>query len=132
LQWAADSEQRHFGKTDLEVEACQPIPHKQEKYTSEVCPGAAAKAKRLPPGPNGFRYLPGKAFGKVITIRADNGQIAWELKTRTPLAAGMLATAGGLLFTGNAEGNFQAFDAEKGALLWSYQTRSGIRMSAGA
>jgi alcohol dehydrogenase (cytochrome c) len=89
--------------------------------------GVAAKAKGLPPGPNGFRYLPGKAFGKVIAIRADNGQIAWELKTRTPLAAGMLTTAGGLLFTGNAEGSFQAFDAEKGALLWSYQTGSGIR-----
>ena len=43
------------------------------------------------------------------------------------MAAGMLATAGNLLFTGNAEGSFQAFDAEKGALLWSYQTGSGIR-----
>jgi len=39
----------------------------------------------------------------------------------------MLATAGNLLFTGNAEGSFQAFDAEKGALLWSYQTGSGMR-----
>jgi alcohol dehydrogenase (cytochrome c) len=89
--------------------------------------GAAAKKQGLPPGPNGFRYLPGKAFGKVMAIRPDSGQIAWEVKTRTPMAAGMLTTAGGLLFTGNAEGSFQAFDAEKGALLWSYQTGSGIR-----
>jgi alcohol dehydrogenase (cytochrome c) len=62
-----------------------------------------------------------------MAIRPDSGQIAWEVKTRTPMAAGMLTTAGGLLFTGNAEGSFQAFDAEKGALLWSYQTGSGIR-----
>jgi alcohol dehydrogenase (cytochrome c) len=89
--------------------------------------GAEARKKGLPPGPNGFRYLPGKAFGKVMAIRSDDGGIAWEVKTRTPMGTGMMATAGQLLFTGNAEGNFQAFDAEKGALLWSYQTGSGIR-----
>lgn len=89
--------------------------------------GVEAKKKGLPPGPNGFRYLPGKAFGKVMAIRADDGTMAWEVKTRTPMASGMLTTASNLLFTGNAEGNFQAFDAEKGTLLWSYQTGSGIR-----
>lgn len=89
--------------------------------------GEVAKKKGLSPGPNGFRYLPGKAFGKVMAIHADDGRIAWEVKTRTPMGTGMLATAGNLLFTGNAEGSFQAFDAEKGALLWSYQTGSGIR-----
>jgi len=33
----------------------------------------------------------------------------------------------GLLFTGTAEGSFQAFDAESGSVLWAYQTGSGIR-----
>ncbi|MCC6365619.1 MAG: PQQ-dependent dehydrogenase, methanol/ethanol family [Bryobacterales bacterium] len=89
--------------------------------------GAEARKKGLPPGPNGFRYLPGKAFGKVLAIRADTGEPAWEVKTRTPMATGMLTTAGDLLFTGNAEGSFQAFDAGKGTLLWSYQTGSGMR-----
>jgi outer membrane protein assembly factor BamB len=89
--------------------------------------GEEAKKKGLPPGPNGFRYLPGKAFGKVMAIRADTGEPAWEVKTRTPMATGMLATAGQLLFTGDAEGSFQAFDAENGTLLWSYQTGSGMR-----
>jgi alcohol dehydrogenase (cytochrome c) len=50
-----------------------------------------------------------------------------EVKTRTPMGAGMLVTAGDLLFTGNAEGSFQAFDAETGTLLWAYQTGSGMR-----
>lgn len=90
-------------------------------YSSE------AKKKGLPPGPSGFRYLPGQAFGKVMAIHADTGEEGWEVKTRTPMGAGMLATAGNLLFTGTAEGDFQAFDAEKGTLLWSYQTGSGIR-----
>ncbi len=89
--------------------------------------GSEAKKKGLPPGPNGFRYLPGQAYGKVMAIRADSGEAAWEVRTRTPMGAGMLVTAGNLLFTGNAEGSFQAFDAETGAQLWAYQTGSGMR-----
>ncbi len=89
--------------------------------------GAEARKKGLPPGPDGFRYLPGRAYGKVMAIHADSGETAWEVKTRTPMGAGMLVTAGNLLFTGTAEGSFQAFDAEKGTLLWAYQTGSGMR-----
>ena len=89
--------------------------------------GAEARSKGLPPGPDGFRYLTGQAYGKVMAIRAATGETAWESKTRTPMGSGMLATAGNLLFTGTAEGSFEAFDAEKGSLLWSYQTGSGIR-----
>lgn len=89
--------------------------------------GVEAKAKGLKPGPSGFRYLPGQAYGKVMAIRADTGERAWEQKTRTPMGSGMLATAGQLVFTGDAEGHFIAHDAESGAKLWSYQTGSGIR-----
>ncbi len=89
--------------------------------------GVEAKKKGLPAGPSGFRYLPGKAYGKVLAIRADTGEAAWELKIRTPNGAGMLATAGGLVFHGDAEGNFRAHDADNGKVLWSYQTGSGIR-----
>jgi len=89
--------------------------------------GSEAKTKGLQPGPSGFSYLPGQAFGKVMAIHADTGTKAWELKTRTPMGAGILATAGNLVFAGTAEGVFQAFDAEEGTLLWSYQTGSGIR-----
>lgn len=32
--------------------------------------------------------------------------------------AGVLTTAGGLVFTGDGSGNFVAFDAGDGALLW--------------
>lgn len=46
------------------------------------------------------------------------------------MGAGTLATAGGLLFTGDAEGNFLAYDAGGGELLWSFQTGSGIRAAA--
>ena len=92
--------------------------------------GVEAKKRGLPPGPSGFRYLPNQAYGKVMAIRADTGERAWEVRTRTPMGAGMLATAGGLLFTGEAEGNFIAYDVDSGAKLWSFQTGSGIRAGA--
>jgi alcohol dehydrogenase (cytochrome c) len=89
--------------------------------------GEHAKAQGLPPGPSGFRYLPGEAFGKVIAIDPSTGDVEWSVRTRSPMSASMLATAGGLVFTGDAEGNFVAYDDRTGELLWSYQTGSGIR-----
>jgi alcohol dehydrogenase (cytochrome c) len=89
--------------------------------------GVKARSANLPPAPSGFQYLPGAAYGKVMAIQPNTGEVAWEVKTRSPMGGGMLATAGGLVFTGDAEGNFTAYDAQNGRLLWSYQTGSGMR-----
>jgi alcohol dehydrogenase (cytochrome c) len=89
--------------------------------------GIKARSKNLPAGPDGFRYIPNEAYGKVMAIQPNTGDIAWEVRTRTPMGGGMLGTGGGLIFTGDAEGNFAAYDAENGKILWSYQTGSGIR-----
>ncbi len=89
--------------------------------------GIKAKEEGLPPGPSGFRYLDGKAYGKMMAIHVDTGETAWEKKLRTPAGAGVLATAGGLVFTGDGEGNLLAYDAKTGDELWSFQTGSGIR-----
>jgi alcohol dehydrogenase (cytochrome c) len=89
--------------------------------------GVKARQMKLPPGESGFRHIPNQAYGKVMAIHVATGDKAWEVKTRTPMAGGMLVTAGGLVFTGDPEGNFAAYDAESGSILWSYQTGSGIR-----
>jgi alcohol dehydrogenase (cytochrome c) len=89
--------------------------------------GIKAREMKLPPGPSGFQYLPNQAYGKMMAIRADTGSVAWEVKTRTPLGGGVLATAGRLVFTGDAEGNFMAYSDDEGQILWSYQTGSGMR-----
>ena len=39
--------------------------------------------------------------------------------------SGTLATAGGLLFHGEPDGNFQAYDAKTGTRLWQWQTGAG-------
>jgi alcohol dehydrogenase (cytochrome c) len=40
--------------------------------------------------------------------------------------AGVLSTAAGLVFAGDNEGNFMAFESRSGKHLWHYQTGSPI------
>jgi alcohol dehydrogenase (cytochrome c) len=54
------------------------------------------------------------------------GKKLWEVPTATPYWAGVLSTAGGLVFTGAQTGEFMAYDADTGAKLWQFQTGSGI------
>ena len=65
--------------------------------------------------------------GHMEAIDPLTGKAAW----RTPLqgqmiASAMLATGGGLLFTGKHTGEFIAVDADTGQELWSFRTGSGI------
>ena len=89
--------------------------------------GVEARKLNLPAGESGFKYLPNQAYGKFMAIKADTGDVAWEVKTRSPMAGGVLATAGNLVFAGDPEGRFTGYDAAGGQILWSYQTGSGIR-----
>ncbi len=56
----------------------------------------------------------------------NNGRIAWQKKTAVPLIGGVLATAGGLVFTGEGTGDFSAFDAATGTKLWSFYCGAGV------
>ena len=65
-------------------------------------------------------------IGSLKAIDPDTGEVKWEFKNNAPLWAGVMTTAGGLVFTGTPEGEFIAFDDETGEQLWSFQTGSGI------
>jgi glucose dehydrogenase len=54
------------------------------------------------------------------------GRIAWQTRTEEPLVGGVLATAGNLVFTGEGNGDFSAFDAKSGARLWSFNCGAGV------
>ena len=60
-------------------------------------------------------------------LEAATGKLRWEFKLITPPLAGLLSTAGGLVFGGAEEGNFFALDAETGKLLWELQLGGAIR-----
>ena len=50
----------------------------------------------------------------------------WEFKYPTPTMAGTMSTATGVVFAGDNEGNFMAFDAMTGKNLWFYPTGAPI------
>ncbi len=64
--------------------------------------------------------------GTFSAIDVDRGTIAWQYKASKPLIGGALATAGNLVFLGEGNGTFEAFDASSGAKLWSYRFVGGV------
>ncbi len=67
-----------------------------------------------------------KQWGRLAAVNLDTGKIAWHADTDQPLIGGVLATAGGLVFTGEGNGDFDAFDAANGKKLWHYQAGAGV------
>ena len=64
--------------------------------------------------------------GILRAMDPKTGKVAWEHKEKLPLWAGVLATKGGLVFTGTGDGYLKAFDDKTGKELWSFQTGTGI------
>ena len=65
-------------------------------------------------------------WGNITAVDYDTGNIKWQVKTPQPMIGGILATAGGLLFTGEGDGHFRAYDSATGANLWSFQAGAGV------
>jgi alcohol dehydrogenase (cytochrome c) len=67
-------------------------------------------------------------FGEVQAWNVDTGQKVWTHNyPKSPNWGAMLATAGGLVFSGGTnDRKIHAFDAATGKLLWEFPTSSGI------
>ena len=59
-------------------------------------------------------------------LDAMTGERKWEFRLQTPPWSGILSTAGGVVFSGDMQGNFFALDASDGKLLWRLQTGGAI------
>ena len=78
-----------------------------------------------------FKVIPGeKQWGRLAAVNIDTGKLAWKVDTEQPLIGGVLATAGGLVFNGEGNGYFRAFDASTGKKLWEYQAGAGVNAPA--
>ncbi len=64
--------------------------------------------------------------GKLVAWDPVAQKARWEVKRDWPWNGGTLATAGNLVFEGTAHGEFEAYSADKGARLWSFQTHRGV------
>lgn len=64
--------------------------------------------------------------GYVEAFDPATGHLMWSTKFPFPMVASMLATAGGLVFAGEPNGDFNALDARSGQILRKFKTGSGI------
>jgi alcohol dehydrogenase (cytochrome c) len=83
-----------------------------ERYTG----GAGQRAK----GPDQ------RAYGALRAIDPITGERRWEFEYITPSTSGLLSTASGVIFSGDAEGNFLAVDSRSGKFLWRFQMGSAL------
>ena len=87
--------------------------------------GSTGVNSRLP------EIKPGDVVGHFLAINPLTGEKKWEVPLADlPSAAGMLATGGGLVFTGKLTGEFVALDEATGQTLWQFKTGSSINSTA--
>jgi alcohol dehydrogenase (cytochrome c) len=73
------------------------------------------------------KRLDEESWGAVRAIDVKTGRQVWDFALPSPTWAGVMSTAGGLVFSGSNEGNFFALDASSGKPLWQFQTGGPIR-----
>ncbi len=64
--------------------------------------------------------------GRIVALDPKTGNIVWHFDTVSTPTGGVLATAGGLVFAGDAEGYLIAFDGHTGKVLWHFQAGGAI------
>ncbi|HXA00258.1 MAG TPA: PQQ-dependent dehydrogenase, methanol/ethanol family [Candidatus Dormibacteraeota bacterium] len=81
----------------------------------------------------GSAYFPNEDaepfYGALRALDLKTGKPVWEWKHVSPTWSGVLSTAGGVVFTGDAEGNFIALDAKSGKPLWHFQCGASVYAS---
>lgn len=71
-------------------------------------------------------YRLGKYVGHTKAFDLKTGKFVWDQPSTLPIFSHVLSTAGGLVFTGDTEGNLIAMDSRDGRILWKFQTGSAI------
>lgn len=111
LYFSAREERRRFFKTDA-----------PEFQTGEAFFGGG--------GGGGARFRPEESWGKLVAMKPETGDVQWEHRILTPPWAGVLSTAGNLVFSATPSGNFYALDARTGKELWSFNGGDRVYASA--
>jgi len=86
------------------------------------------------PYPGGKLWLGGafkviaseEQWGNVSAVDYNTGKVRWKVKTQQPMIGGIMATAGGVVYTGEGNGLFKGYDSATGNLLWKFQAGAGV------
>jgi PQQ-dependent dehydrogenase (methanol/ethanol family) len=114
--------------TNWNATAFSPVTHLYYVVALEKCSVNLASSKRKA---HKLEEEAGKKYLRALDI--ETGKIVWETPQIGPVDgkrnAGVLATAGGLLFYGDPSGDVVALDERDGKALWHFPT-SGINKSS--
>jgi alcohol dehydrogenase (cytochrome c) len=115
----------YTGDTDW----CTTVKLQTNEEIASVGPGKFWTAeKSLNPADafGAFSRADGTWGGWLHAVDADTGEWKWKVRTNYPIIGAVTPTAGGLVFFGDAGGNFYAVDASSGAKLFAQKMKGAI------
>ncbi len=127
-----------IGGTNWHSPSYSPQTHLLYIFSKEQCNTFLADDELEPTHRPGRPFI-GSAFlplpqepdaGAVRAIDPLTGDIRWEFKHFSGAWSGVLSTAGGLVFSGDGQGNLIALDAESGKDLWHILLGGSVQSAA--
>jgi quinohemoprotein ethanol dehydrogenase len=83
-------------------------------------------AAGMPQDPKIKKAILDSIKGKLVAWNPVQQKQAWAIDRPGPWNGGVLTTAGNLLFEGTADGHFEAYRADNGQKLWSFDAQTGV------
>jgi quinohemoprotein ethanol dehydrogenase len=120
-EWSASS---YNQKTNLMYVCGIHQPQIWTGRPDQIAPGTLrlGSAFVTPPG--------GETWGTLTAIDVRTNRKAWQVQTDQMCIGGTMTTASGLVFAGEGNGNFDAYDGTSGQRLWQFQTGAGANAPA--
>ncbi|MDB5453442.1 MAG: hypothetical protein JWO33_2020, partial [Caulobacteraceae bacterium] len=65
-------------------------------------------------------------IGRLDAVRLTDRSTVWSHRQRAPMTSGLLPTGGGLVFGGDLNRYFRAYDAKNGKVLWEQRLNNAV------
>ena len=101
-------------------------PEHFEAHTLAPNYGIDVVAAAMPQDPNIKKAILATVKGRLLAWDPVQQKPAWQVPRTSAWNGGVLSTAGGLVFEGTGEGDFEALRTTSGEKLWSYFVQSGV------
>ena len=91
-----------------------------QEHCTDMTPGPREPGEKTAPSKFVLELKPGSDgdLGRLDAVDLATGKTAWSRRERAPQSTAALPTAGGLVFEGDLDRYFTAYDAATGAPLW--------------
>jgi alcohol dehydrogenase (cytochrome c) len=123
-----------WGGANWPPSAYDPAQHRLFVCASSVVNGytGGGDARLVPPA-QGDSFLGGATVftrvprtGVIAALDVRTNRLDWRYQWPDQCYSGILATGGGLIFVGRADGRLTALDSASGRQLWEFQTGAGM------